>query len=372
MKLPFAKTRDFVNKYFSAPARILWAVAAVAAVIHLLCLAFKEFSDFFNRYIGAFVRGALATATGILPFSAAETLIIMIPVLFVGVLAVCARITSEDPVKGGRFVAGFASVLTLLYSLFVFSVVPGYNGAPLARKIGLRQEPVTVEQLRQTAAYMGERAERELDEVTYAYGGSSVMPYSFEEMNRRLIEAYGKAADKYRFIPRLNSRLKPIALSGPMTYTHISGVFTYYTGEANINVNFPDYTLPFTSAHELAHQRGIMPENEANFVAFLVCAASDDPYIRYSGYVNMFEYINSALYTANYDVFAAVYTGLDYRIRGEMLAYNAFFEGYRESLAAEVSSAVNDTYLKSQGQSAGEKSYGMVVDLAVAYVLSEP
>jgi hypothetical protein len=28
---------------------------------------------------------------------------------------------------------------------------------------------------------------------------------------------------------------------------------------------------------------------------------------------------------------------------------------------------VNDTYLKSQNQKAGSKSYGLVVDLAVAY-----
>ncbi|MBE6612559.1 MAG: DUF3810 domain-containing protein, partial [Ruminococcaceae bacterium] len=152
------------------------------------------------------------------------------------------------------------------------------------------------------------------------------------------------------------------------TYTHISGMYTYYTGEANLNINFPDYNLPFTAAHELAHQRGILPENEANFVAFLVCMESDDPYIRYSGLLNMVEYVNSALYSADYDTFAAVYGSLDPRVRYEIVSYNEFFEKYRENTAANVSSALNDTYLKAQGQTAGEKSYGMVVDLAVAYV----
>ena len=37
----------------------------------------------------------------------------------------------------------------------------------------------------------------------------------------------------------------------------------------------------------------------------------------------------------------------------------------------DAQECVNDTYLKAQGQTAGEKSYGMVVDLAVAYVLGE-
>ena len=152
-----------------------------------------------------------------------------------------------------------------------------------------------------------------------------------------------------------------------MTYTHMSGMYTYYTGEANLNVNFPDYNLPYTAAHELAHQRGVLPENEANFVAFLVCAESDDPYIRYSGYMNMYEYLNSALYSADYDTFAEVYGSLDRRAIYEMRAYNKFFEKYRDNVAATVSSTLNDNYLKAQGQTAGEKSYGMVVDLAVAY-----
>lgn len=364
----FAKVKSAVNKYFPVPALVLFALGLVAAVIHIACIVSESFSDFFNRYVAAFVRGVLATVTGVLPFSLAETLIIMIPVLFVTVIAVCVRLTGKDTVLGARFVASFASVLSVLYTLFVLTTAAGYNGTSLAHKLGLIRSPVTAEELRYTAVYMSEKANETLDEVNYAYGGHSVMPYSFEEMNGKLLEAYARAAEKYPFMPRLQSRLKPIALSEPMTYTHISGIFTYYTGESNININFPDYTLPFTAAHELAHQRGFMPEDEANFVAFLVCDMSDDPYIRYSGYVNMYEYLSSALYTADYGSFSEVYLGLDYRVRGEMLAYNEFFEKYRDNTAADVSSAMNDAYLKAQGQTAGEKSYGMVVDLAVAYV----
>ena len=46
-----------------------------------------------------------------------------------------------------------------------------------------------------------------------------------------------------------------------------------------------------------------------------------------------------------------------------------FFEKYSESVASKVSDAVNDTFLKSQGQKEGTASYGRVVDLAVAYLL---
>ena len=149
--------------------------------------------------------------------------------------------------------------------------------------------------------------------------------------------------------------------------SHISGVYTYFTGEANINVNFPDYTLPFTAAHEMAHQRGIAREDEANFVAFLVCAASDDEYIRYSGYLNLYEYVSSALYSADKDAYAEVRAKLAPEARREMAAYSAFFDKYRENVAANVTETVNNTYLTMQG-TPGTKSYGMVVDLAVAYL----
>ena len=49
-----------------------------------------------------------------------------------------------------------------------------------------------------------------------------------------------------------------------------------------------------------------------------------------------------------------------------MSAYSKFFDKYRENIAEKVSDKVNDTFLTINGTE-GVKSYGMVVDLAVAY-----
>ena len=49
-----------------------------------------------------------------------------------------------------------------------------------------------------------------------------------------------------------------------------------------------------------------------------------------------------------------------------MRAYSKFFDKYRENVAEKVSDKVNDTFLTINGTE-GVKSYGMVVDLAVAY-----
>ena len=58
---------------------------------------------------------------------------------------------------------------------------------------------------------------------------------------------------------------------------------------------------------------------------------------------------------------------LDKTARVEMSAYSKFFDKYRENVAADITESVNDTFLTVQG-TPGTKSYGMVVDLAVAYL----
>ena len=345
---------------------VLFGAAGVALTVYLISLASPGFADWFCRYPAGAVRAALAYLTSAIPFSFAEFLIILLPVIFVYVVAFGIRKYVDSWRNAGVFALSVLSVASVFFTLFVFTLGAGYRGTTLDAKLDIERKKVSADELKQTAQILVDRLNAEREKTDYLSDGFSVMPYSYEELNRRLNDAYRTAAREYSFIQSFRSRVKPVMLSEPWTYTHITGVYTYFTGESNLNVNMPSYTLPFTEAHEMAHQRGIAREDEANFVAFLVCISSDDPYIRYSGYLNMFEYIASPLYSADADAYRALWSSLDPDIRGEMTAYNKFFEKYRKNVAATVSSAINDTYLKSQG-TVGEKSYGLVVDLAVAY-----
>ena len=231
----------------------------------------------------------------------------------------------------------------------------------------MERTPSDAQDLYQTALILSDEINELSDEITFLGSGHSLMPYSYGEMNEKLLDAYKSFCSKHDFIDTFPSRAKTLMLSEPMSYTHITGVYTFFTGEANININFPDYTIPFTTAHELAHQRGIAREDEANFIAFLVCMESDDPYIRYSGALNLYEYVASALASASPELYRTVYYKLPLSVRAEKDAYSAFFDQYRDNLAADISEATNNLYLQSQGTAEGTRSYGMVVDLAVAY-----
>ena len=359
--------KEIILTYVPKFSFVFFGMCVLAAIVHVTCLISPGFADVYNQTAGAAVRAFLAYLTYILPFSLAETVIIGMPFLIFGMICIAIRAFKKSDEAATRCVVGLFSVLTFMYSIFVLGYGMGYHGTTLASKLGLEEKPVTAAELKDTAYDLLEGMTPLLDEIDFSEDGQSYMPYTLDGLNKKLNDTYVGVKEKYPFVQKLRSRLKYIVLSEPMTYTHISGVYSYYTGEANLNINFPDYTLPFTAAHELAHQRGIAPENEANFVAFLVCLESDDPYVRYSGYLNMFEYVTNALYSADRDAYYEVMSATDGRAKGEMIAYGDFFEKYRDSVASEVSDAVNDTYLKTQGQSAGSASYGLVVDLAVAY-----
>ncbi|NLW74689.1 MAG: DUF3810 domain-containing protein [Clostridiales bacterium] len=345
---------------------VLYAIAGLSILIYIAAVIYTPFADFFSRHPGAWVRGALACLTSWIPFSLAECVLLFLPVIIFFTIRAAIKKYSDTWRNTAVFIGTILSVASVFLSVFALGFGPGYHTTTLDRRLGLDRREVSVGELYNTALILAGHVNEEAKNITFRHQNFSVMPYSLEEMNEKLIRAYDRVCDEYDFIPRLYSRVKPVMLSEAMSYLHTTGVYTYFTGEANLNVNFPDYTLPYTAAHELAHQRGIAREDEANFIAFLVCIASDDPYIRYSGYLNLYEFVSNSLYSADPDLYTNLMRKVDPAVRYEMNAYSEFFKKYKHSKAAKVSQAVNDAYLKSQG-TAGTKSYGMVTDLAVAY-----
>lgn len=346
-------------------------ISGIIFVISILiyigfCLS-EGFADFFNRYISVIFRFIFAKITNILPFSLAELFVILIPVI--GFISIWYLLKFRCETRKSSLVASLCvlCIASLLLSSFVLCFAAGYRVPPLDEKLGLESKPVSAQDLYQSADYLANKINELAPQINYNEDGFSEMPYDFREMNSKLIDAYDVFCGKYEFITNFKSTLKPVFLSEGLSYMHITGVYTFFTGEANININFPDYTVPYTAAHELAHQRGIAREDEANMVALLVCMESDDPYIRYSAYTNVYEFVVSALYKADRELYRDIRKKTDSSFINEQIAFSKFFDKYEKSVASQVSDVVNDAYLMSQG-TVGQVSYGMVVDLTVAYL----
>ena len=362
IKTAYRKLKRYV------PTVSLWTfvLTLLCAVIHIVAKNNRAFADFMNFNVNHVFRSLLAHLTGWIPFSLAEGLLLSIPVIAIVLLYVGFRVARKSWRHVSRYVFGLLSIVCYFYISFVLTYGIGYATTPVEDVLEIERRDVSAAELQNTAIVLAQEINDLVSDIDFAFEGASHMPYSYNEMSAKLCEAYESFCEKYPHVNTFSSRIKPITLSEPLTYTHLSGIYSYMTGEANLNVNYPDFILPYTSAHEMAHQRGFAREDEANFVAFLVCMESDDPYVRYSALMEVYSYVMNALYQASPSMYTYVQSGLDIRAICEKTVYSLFFDQYRESVAATTTDKINNAYLQLQG-TAGTKSYGMVVDLVVAY-----
>lgn len=361
------KIKEFFKNHIPRGVAVMFACALVCLIIKIIAVISAPFADFFNRYVSSIFRAVFAHITSVLPFSLAETVIICALPLAALFFIYCLKVSAKKGTLTKQILRVLA-VICFLLSAFVLNFSTGYDASPLEEKLKLEVAAPTEDELYEACA----QAAIELfildREVDAAENGATYMPYTFGEMTDKLNAAYDKLCEEYDFISPLDTGVKRIAFSQPLTYTHLSGFYTFWTGEANVNVAYPDFVIVYTTAHEMAHQRGIAREDEANFIAFLACLASDDAYIRYCGYTNMLEYLAKAMYDADPERYKEQLLPFFPKITtDELSAYSRMFSRYSDNIAADISSAANDAYLKSQGVAEGGKSYGLVVDLAVAY-----
>lgn len=364
------KLRKFCQKNISLPVWILFGIAILCIPIKIAAVLSEPFADFFNRYVSGIFRAVFAHVTSILPFSLAETLILIsIPAAIL--YLVYSFTVSAAKGKLPKQILRLVAIIAFLFSTFMLNFGTGYDTTPLEEKMDLEVGAPTTDNLYLASAYTLIHIRNLTGNISYQKSGLSKLPYTFDEMVDKLNDAYDTLYGQYDFLSPLHTRVKQLAMSKPLTYTHLSGFYTCFTGEANVNINYPDFIIAFTTAHEMAHQRGIAPEDEANFIAYLACVASDDPHLQYAGHANMLEYLASAVYDADPEGYQnRLLPFYPKELRGEYKAYSTMFKPYADNVASNVSNAVNDTYLKVQGQTEGTKSYGLVTDLAVAYIIN--
>ena len=146
----------------------------------------------------------------------------------------------------------------------------------------------------------------------------------------------------------------------------ISGIYFPFTGEATVNALMPQVSFPFTAAHEMAHQRGIAREDEANFMAFLACREAGFWCTRYGGSLGAYLRVRRALWKSEPDSIHAMGELLAEGPRADVQTIRDFWARY-EGAATAVAEQVNDTYLKANRQEAGVASYDLMVQILVAF-----
>ena len=159
---------------------------------------------------------------------------------------------------------------------------------------------------------------------------------------------------------------KPLMNPRLLSIQQLCGIYSPFTIEANYNREMPYYNIPHTICHELSHLKGFMREDEANFIGYLACIGSDSPDFRYSGYLTGWVYAGNALAKADLEAYYGLYGRLAPEAARDLAWNNQFWDRF-DGKVAEVSTQLNDRYLKANNQEDGVRSYGRMVDLMLAY-----
>lgn len=359
----------------------------LGALMFFLLPYFPDFTEYFiSRVLFKIVTVPIGFVTSLLPFSLTElSLILALPLLILVIALFVKRMKKSDDkkktaIKAGRCVCGFLSFAVLLYMICHGA---NYYRHTAAELMELDMTPRSAEELADVCFVLIDGAKEAEKELTRDENGSVVLTEDIFTTLSRSNSGYDAIMDECPWLWTSVWRQKPVMLSYWWSYTGITGMYFPFYAENNVNIEQPDYSIPFTAAHESAHSRGIAFEDECNFYAFLSCINSEYPEYRYAGYMEALLYCKNALADADEELWFEVDGAMSEGMRADFKANNEFIDKFKYvppedpedvppvSEIWEMAGAVNDTFITVQGVEEGSESYRMVVELILAYYYTE-
>ncbi len=332
-------------------------------------------AEAYSRNVFPMVTFIPRNLSALIPISLSEILVILLSLLLVTLLieTIIRLIKGPDRRKillrwGKALVIAFS----ILYPVFMLNFGYTYHRYPLATNLALPVTERSKEELNEGAQAALAEVNHLAREVSRDEEGLFRPNMSQKEMLSLADNAYRSRAElggsdyleKYFYLGE--AAVKPVFSSYLWSYTGITGIYVPFLVESNVNTAVRPDEMLFTALHEVAHSYGIAREDEANFLAFYTGITHEDVDMRYAAWLMAFTHLNNALYGADPALQAELWQGLDQGAKDDLRARNEFWKQF-EGPIQEVSSSINDGYLKANKQEDGVKSYGRVVDLILAY-----
>jgi Protein of unknown function (DUF3810) len=324
--------------------------------------------------VGPWISWLLSRVTGVFPFSLVEWLFVAWLGWRVAAIARGVRGVAAKRWTFPRAAAAFALVLVqdAGVGVGIFYAAWGFNYARPA--IEARQawsdEAIPDELVVRLAG-------AEVDAANAAYrelhgsddAGEPTAPGDLRELHAALEEGWRAALAELGWTgpvrwPR--GPVKRLLISPLMHRAGLSGFYAPYTGEANVNRSVPAVSMAHVVSHEMAHQRAVGPEDEANFLGYLAAAHAPSAWARYSAHVFAQRQLLRSLLRTDRERATAL---IERRLPGVQRDVNdlvAYWELSRGT-TGRITHAMNDTYLKANRVEGGVASYGGSLELLLRY-----
>lgn len=293
-----------------------------------------------------------------IPFSVGDIFYILIGL---GILNFVYQLFSPQRRKKILFRALlFTNLLYLIYQIFWGLL---YFQKPISDE--LPKVEITKIELQQLALKYLELSKKSREKVEEDQNGVFIIT-NLKEIESEILKAQ-RIENDIIFIKKgtnVNAFKKSI-FGKLMSYTGILGYYNPFTAEAQYNPNLPSSYLPFTLAHESAHQLGYAREQEANFIGFLIGKNSSDPAVRYSTEFFVLKSLIRALSEHDQDIAKQMIQQFSPALKRDFIAEKMFMEKHA-GLLDIFFAFTNDLFLKSNQQE-GSVTYSYFVDLLIRY-----
>ena len=193
-------------------------------------------------------------------------------------------------------------------------------------------------------------------------------------LKNRVRDAVLKEYNKIGYKEGINAPFNQHPHAKTMLFTPLSsmsgvtGSMGPFFCEFTLNGDILPHDYPATYAHEFAHFLGVANEGEANFYSYIVCTASADKQVRFSGYYHIFFHVLNNVFDILGEKEGERFLK---HIRPEIIQLAKSDRHYWLSKRCKALDAAQDfifeLYLRGNHVAEGRKSYSGVIGLILAW-----
>ena len=311
----------------------------------------------------------LSPISGIFPFAVGDIFIAL------SIAWVILYPIYEIGLRKKRVFGRVAEYLLWVYAWFYIAWGLNYSQPNIYYRIGMK--PVEVSKAKfKKFAYQYADSLNALSNASLSNARKSISPDSIvdDALKNRVRDAVLKEYNKIGYREGINRPFNQHPHAKTMVFTPISsmsgvtGSMGPFFCEFTLNGDIRAHDYPATYAHEFAHFLGIANEGEANFYSYLVCTASQDKAVKFSGYYHILPHV---LYNV-FDILGEK-EGEKYLkyIRPEIIRLLKSDRQYWQGKRCKALDAAQDfffeLYLRGNHVEGGRKSYAGVIGLILAW-----
>lgn len=331
------------------------AIISLTILIYTFGLFPTLVSKYYSTGIYPYISSSLRFISSIFPFAIGDIVYALITGFILYKIVIFFK--KRKALKRAHRIIVPLQILNFFLILYIiFKIVWGlnYSRPSVSEALGIGNEKYSVKEL----VLLGDNFVKKTNDLKLKQ--TKIPAYSIDSLEINSAKAYDLMERKNSLFRYSNPCLKAVLSPWMISKAGIEGYYAPLTGEANMNMNLPDFVKPYVSCHEIAHQLGISYEDEANLLGYLTASNSPDVNYRYSANYEMLRYILFEIRMKSPDDYKVLHDKLSAGVLADFKTEKEFWRKYNGDMFGYLDTAF-DSFLKLNNQKKGIDSYQDIV-----------